>query len=250
MNPRPEGVVPEVALQGVTHVFFDAGGTLLTSSPAPVEIFRRALSAKGHPIDSAALSRTLRTPDAIVALIRPLASSLEREFYRSVNARLLEHLGLREEDADLDAIGEAFERDPLYRPYADSVRVLRELHLAGLRTGVVSNFSHRLPRVLKETGLAPHLDTVTYSSEAGAEKPHPKIFHSALARAGATPERVLMVGDSYEADYLGARRAGLHAVLLCRGHAAPNPCPAIRSLEDLPDLLRLRSRESEKRPRT
>lgn len=249
MTARPESLVPQGALEGLTHVFFDAGGTLLTSSPAPAEIFRNALSAKGHRVDRAALSEAIKTPDAIVALIRPLTSSLEREFFRSVNARILEHLGLRAEDADLDAIGAAFERDALYRPYPEAVRILRELRSAGIRTGVVSNFSHRLPRILKETGLAPHLDTVTYSFEAGAEKPHPMIFHSALARAGTTPEKAVMVGDSFEADYLGARQAGLHAVLLCRERRAPNPCPAIASLDELPDLLGARSRGTDGRPR-
>ncbi len=226
------------AFQGVTHIFFDVDGTLLTSSPTPVEIFRKALSDRGHAIDRSALAKVLRSPDVIVALIRPLTSGLEREFYRSVNARLLEHLGLHEDDVDLDALEGAFEHDVLYRPYPETIPVLRDLRAAGLRTGVVSNFTHRLPRVLKDTGLAPHLDTVTYSFETGAEKPHPKIFRNALARAGTTPEKVVMVGDSYDADYLGARRAGLHAVLLCRGGAAPNPCPSIGSLEELPRLLR------------
>lgn len=237
MASQSDSAPSDRALQGVTHVFFDVDGTLLTSSPAPAEIFRKALSERGHVVDRSVLTRALRSPDAIVALIRPLTSGLEREFYRSVNARVLEHLGLREDDVDPDAIEGAFEREVRYRPYPETVPVLKGLRAAGLRTGVVSNFTHRLPRVLKETGLAPHLDTVTYSFETGAEKPHPKIFRAALARAGTTPERVVMVGDSYEADYLGARQAGLHAVLLCRGSSTPNPCPAIGSLEDLPRLL-------------
>ena len=237
MASKPGSGTREDALRDVTHVFFDAGGTLLAASPAPAEIFRQALARKGHLLDRETLSSALRSPDRIVTLIRPLTSSLEPEFFRALNARLLEHLGLRGDDADLDDIHAAFERDVLYRPYPEALRALKDLKSAGFRTGVISNFSHRLPRILKETGLAPYLDTVTYSFEAGAEKPHPKIFRNALARAGASPERVLMVGDSYEADYLGARNVGLHAVLLCREGDRRNPCPSIRSLEELPPLL-------------
>ena len=225
------------ALRGVSHVFFDAGGTLLAPSPGPAEIFRQALARKGHVVEREVISKALRSPDLIVTLIRPLTASLEPEFFRSVNARLLEHLGLRADDAALDEIHAAFERDVVYHSFPEAIHTLRGLKAAGYRTGVISNFSHRLPLVLKEAGLVPYLDTVTYSSEAGAEKPHPKIFRSALARAGAAPERVLMVGDSYEADYLGARNAGLHALLLCRDPNRRNPCPSIHSLEELPPML-------------
>ncbi len=179
----------------------------------------------------------MRSPDRIVALIQPIVRGREADFYRSVNARIAEHMGLREDATALDDIRASFERKIVYRPYPEAIRTLKALRAEGYRTGVVSNFSHRLPQVLAELGLAPHLDTVTYSFDVGAEKPHPRIFKAALARAGALPERVLMVGDSYEADYLGARHAGLHALLLCRGGTTPSPCPSIRTLADLPGLL-------------
>lgn len=227
----------DASLKDVTHVFFDMDGTLVDASPGAVEIFRSALAKGGHLLDPGTIARTLRSPDLIVTLIRPMVRGLETDFYRSVNARLIEHLGLAPDEIALDAIHESFERDVVYRPYPEAVRTLRALRAAGYRTGVVSNFSHRLPRVLDQSGIAPYVDTVTYSFEAGAEKPHPRIFRSALARAGASPERVLMVGDSYEADYLGARQAGMHAVLLCREGPAPNPCPSIRSLDGVQRLL-------------
>ncbi len=237
MASRPESAGRDARFPGVTHVFFDVDGTLVSSSPGAAEIFRRALAKGGQGLDPAAIARTLRSPDLIVTLIQPMVRGRESEFYRSVNARVVEHLGLTADEAALDDIHAAFEREVVYRPYPDAVRALKALRAAGYRTGVVSNFSHRLPEVLGGLGLAEHLDTVTYSFEAGAEKPHPKIFRTALARAGAEPERVLMVGDSYEADYLGARGAGLHALLLCRAAGRPEPCPAIRSLEELPAVL-------------
>lgn len=238
MASKPDPEPRDASLRDVTHVFFDVDGTLLASSPGATEIFRAALAKGGHLLDPATIARTLRSPERIVTLIRPMVRGRESEFYRSVNARVIEHLGLAPDEVALDTIHASFEREVLYRAYPDALRILKSLRAAGYRTGVVSNFSHRLPRVLEDAGLAPLLDTVTYSFEAGAEKPHPRIYRSALARAGTAPERVLMVGDSYEADYLGARQAGLHALLLCREGSAPNPCPTIRSLEELPALLR------------
>jgi putative hydrolase of the HAD superfamily len=47
-----------------------------------------------------------------------------------------------------------------------------------------------------------------------------------------------MVGDSYHADVLGARAAGMDAVLLDRlGTASQTDVKVIRSLADLPALL-------------
>jgi putative hydrolase of the HAD superfamily len=48
----------------------------------------------------------------------------------------------------------------------------------------------------------------------GFEKPDPRIFTCALERTGARPDHTLHVGDLYHADVLGARAAGLHALLL------------------------------------
>ncbi len=237
MGSRPESAAGDAAWRDVTHVFFDVGGTLVSSSPGPAELFREAFAKRGQLLDPETVARTLRSPDLIVTLIQPMVRGRETDFYRSVNTRIAEHMGLREDDAALDEIHASFEREVVYRPYPEAVHTLKALRAAGYRTGVVSNFSHRLPEILAGLGLAAHLDTVTYSFEVGAEKPHPKIFKTALARAGAVPEKVLMVGDSYEADYLGARQAGLHAILLCRGGPPAGPCPSIHSLADLPGLL-------------
>ncbi len=244
MASRPTSGARDGTWKGLTHVFFDVDGTLVSASPGPAEIFRAALAKRGQLLDPEAIARTLRSPDRIVTLIQPMTRGRETDFFRAVNARLVEHMGLEADDGALDDIHASFEREVVYRPYPEASRALKSLKAAGYRTGVISNFSHRLPRILKDLGLADQLDMVTYSFEAGAEKPNPKIFKTALARAGADPERTLMVGDSFEADYLGARQAGLHAVLLCRRGPGPATCPSIRSLDELETLLPGSSRQA------
>ena len=47
------------------------------------------------------------------------------------------------------------------------------------------------------------------------------------------PEAALYVGDLYSVDVVGARRAGLDAVLLDpRGYWGPRDCPLARGLQD------------------
>ena len=52
------------------------------------------------------------------------------------------------------------------------------------------------------------------SALVGYEKPDPRIFAAALERTGADPDRTLHIGDLYHADVVGARTAGIHALLL------------------------------------
>lgn len=226
-------------MRDVTHVFLDVGGTILRSDPSPPEIFQSALEARGHRIERETVARLLRTPETIVALIRPLAADRMVEFYRAINARLVEHLGFPSDDAMLNEIHERFATPVAWKPFPEATTTLGELRDAGYRLGVISNASHDLPEILRSAGLARYFDTITYSADVGAEKPHARIFHRALAQANVEAERAVHVGDQYEADYLGARNAGLHAVLVTREGDPPAPCPHVRSLEGLRDILDL-----------
>ena len=88
------------------------------------------------------------------------------------------------------------------------------LRALGLRLVVVSNSDGTVARSLDEQGLAGHFDAICDSALVGFEKPDPRLFAHALEMAGARPERTLHVGDLYSADVVGARRAGVHALLL------------------------------------
>jgi putative hydrolase of the HAD superfamily len=91
---------------------------------------------------------------------------------------------------------------------------LEALRAQGLSLVVVSNSDGSVERGLAAVGLRPYFDAVIDSHHVGFEKPDPRIFQAALAQAGAHSERVLHVGDLYAADVVGARAAGLHALLL------------------------------------
>jgi len=91
---------------------------------------------------------------------------------------------------------------------------LARLHARGLALVVVSNSDGTVEESLIEAGLRPYLTAVVDSALAGYEKPDRRIFEHALALTGARPERTVHVGDLYHADVLGARRAGIHGLLL------------------------------------
>ena len=62
---------------------------------------------------------------------------------------------------------------------------------------------------LKNSGIDTFFDTVTTSEGAGAKKPNPIIFHAALEKAGREARCSMMIGDTFEADVLGAEAVGM-----------------------------------------
>jgi putative hydrolase of the HAD superfamily len=91
---------------------------------------------------------------------------------------------------------------------------LDRLRSAGYRLGVVSNSDGRAEEGLAAAGIRDCFEIVLDSQLVGFEKPDPRIFAAALARMGVAPGRALYVGDIYEVDVVGARRAGLDVILV------------------------------------
>ncbi|WP_298495238.1 YjjG family noncanonical pyrimidine nucleotidase [uncultured Algibacter sp.] len=57
-----------------------------------------------------------------------------------------------------------------------------------------------------------YFKTITNSEIAGVKKPNPIIFNYALNLANTNASKSVMIGDSYEADILGAKNMGMDVV--------------------------------------
>lgn len=62
---------------------------------------------------------------------------------------------------------------------------------------------------LKNSKIDTFFQSVTTSEEVGVKKPNPLVFERALSKAKATPEISMMVGDTFEADIVGAEGVGM-----------------------------------------
>jgi putative hydrolase of the HAD superfamily len=121
---------------------------------------------------------------------------------------------------------------------ADVVPALQRLRAAGKKLVVVSNANGRMRAALDRVGIGPHVDLVIDSFEEGVEKPDPLIFHRALERIGSRAETTVHVGDLFHTDVVGARAAGLRAVLLDMADLyGDHTCERVRSLAELAELL-------------
>ena len=105
--------------------------------------------------------------------------------------------------------------DPGWHLFNDVIPVLRDLYEADWRHIILSNHVPELRSIIIRLGLGEWVADVLSSAEIGYEKPHTEAYRQVLSRAGH-PEHVWMVGDSYEADVLGAEKNGVRAILVRR----------------------------------
>jgi HAD superfamily hydrolase (TIGR01549 family) len=121
---------------------------------------------------------------------------------------------------------------------ASIVPSLVTLRRRGLRLTVVSNANGRLKVLFDRLKLSGCVDCLLDSHDEGVEKPDARYFEIALERSGARRETTIHVGDLYHVDVIGARNAGLRAVLLDEGGLYPDAdCPRVGSFSEFVDLI-------------
>jgi len=124
-----------------------------------------------------------------------------------------------------------------FRTFPDVLPALRELRAQGLRLVVVSNWDCSLPEWLDRAGIGELVDGSVSSAVVGEAKPAPVVFEAGLRLAGCDAAEALFVGDSVENDVLGARAAGLRAVLVQRAGDPPPGVETVRSLGELSAIV-------------
>ncbi len=220
---------------GLRAVLFDAGNTLVFLDYA--RLAEEVGAAIGLPLTEEGLARHR------AAATRAMEFATGGDRHRA--AAYLESLfllsGVPRESLDQvrDCLGRMHGERHLWSVLADrSAESLARLRQAGLKLAVVSNSDGRVEQALAAAGIRHYFDVVIDSALIGVEKPDPRIFHAALEALGVAPEEALYVGDLYDIDVVGARAAGLDAVLLAGPeHTTGLDCRVTASIPDLVDDL-------------
>ena len=220
---------------GVGAVFLDFGGTLVQSAPDPYAAYARVFRHFGVEVSRERWREADQRVWPRVAPLRYGSLAQKPSFWDRVHAEMLRELEVPDQDGGiLAALHDRFTSPALHPPFPETEEVLRGLRREGMPVHVVSNNTDFLLETISRLGWESCFQSVTFSQEVGAEKPDPKVFALALSRASLPPSEVVHVGDSWEADYLGALRAGLKGIWLNRGQArAPGPCEMIADLRGL-----------------
>jgi HAD superfamily hydrolase (TIGR01662 family) len=131
----------------------------------------------------------------------------------------------------------------------DTITTLESVKKEGFQTGIISNAAddQDVQTLIDQAGIRPYFDFILTSAAEGIRKPDTYIFQKALDFRNVKPSRAVMVGDTLNADILGANRAGIFSVWIKRrveieklsaAEKKVQPDAAITTLEELPGLLK------------
>ena len=217
-------------------VLIDAAGTLIDVARPLGDAYSRLARDFGGDLDPDTLTAGFRTafadtpPMAFPGRRGAELDRAERGWWRAVVERVTRAAGgVPRFDPYFGRLYAHYASAPAWRVYPEVPSVLAALRERDIPLAVVSNFDSRLPPLLDALGLAPFFDAVVCSGAVGAAKPDRAIFAHALAVLEVAASEAMHVGDSREADYEGARAAGIEALLVDRNLTA-------RRGREIPDL--------------
>lgn len=182
---------------------FDLDGTLIDTAPDLVGTLNVILEREGLPAVPYAVARNMIGGGAKLLIERGLQAD-GRSSSRAAIDRLYDDFVAHYRDHIAD----------LSRPFPGLEPALDHLAAAGWRFAVCTNKLERLSTLLLDTlGLSDRFAAICGQDTFGMQKPDPKILLHTIERAGGTPERAVMVGDSAnDIDVARAARVPVIAV--------------------------------------
>lgn len=212
-------------------IFFDVGNTLLFPNRAkmlaPVARQQHPTLEQWHALERKTKSEFDRGVQS---------GKVDHGFWWTFHTFLLEQLG---EDISIrEALVENSRNSANWDQILPGTRDALERIRAKFRIAVISNADGKIDQVLSRCAIADCFESITDSGIVGAEKPRREIFEAALRTMKARAVESLYVGDVYSVDYLGARAAGMHAILFdVAGAYRGREEPRVESLEQLHSWL-------------
>ena len=222
----------------VRAVFLDFGGTLADRQPSEWSILVRTCAEHGRRLTRREIDHGRMLADRSHRSIQFLTAEGMDFFWPEWFRLILANLGVDDSRAIAEETYARMGKETSVVLYDDVMDALRALEERDLCLGVVSNFNCILEARCRRLGIADYFDFILASDLIGSGKPKPLIFNLAVAEAGFQAGECIHVGDSYGADYMGARDAGLQALLLNRsGQEVGQDCPTISDLGGIVEYL-------------
>ncbi len=212
-----------IPYKDIETVFLDAGNTLLSMDYSWI---REELEKLGLKCEADELCRAEAAARPILSSrLEQLKSTETRQTSMFYMGSILNKLPAASVLSDTERNGiiddlvlmlqEPGRKRRLWSKLIPGVReALEVLKGAGLRLSVVSNSNGMIDDILSYLEIRRYFAHVFDSHYVGYEKPDIRLFRHALDVSKADPERTLHIGDLYHIDVLGARTAGIHALLL------------------------------------
>ncbi len=214
------------------YIFFDVGNTLLFPNRARM---LAPLPQEKHPSLEAWQALERRTKKEFDDGL--ISGRIDHGFWWTFHTHLLNQLDAFDESVRDELVintQNSANWDQILPGTRESLERIKQQYA----TAVISNADGRIDAVLTRCGICDCFASITDSGNVGHEKPHPAIFAAALKQMKADPADSLYVGDVYSVDYVGARNAGMQAVLFdVSGAYRGQQHPRVESLSELESWL-------------
>ncbi|MCJ7568779.1 MAG: HAD family hydrolase [Anaerolineales bacterium] len=237
----------------ISGAIFDLGSTLIRFEGNWPDLYQDSLDLligqlQEDGLDFArsdfrsAFERTLEAND-----LQRQSSQIERST-TSLLQEILNSFG--HEEISPDILGRGLKRfysvsESYWQPMPALHAVLEELHEEGRMLGMISNAGdvENVQRLIDKVEIRSYFDPIIISSSIGIRKPDPRPFEMVLDRWKVNPSSVVMIGDTLEADVLGAKGVGIHQIWLKPEAEASTvtqitPEKIAEKLVDIPGLIR------------
>lgn len=233
-------------------VFCDLGDTLMYDKEPWEPIFPRADAAMRRSLEMAGY---------------PLAENAYGEFNTIFDMYYHRRSGTVEEETTVQLLRELMDKQGAYPPdpvlfaameamytvtqenwyvEEDAIPTLKTLRKNGYCLGIISNAAddENVQELVDKGQLRPYFDYILSSAACGIRKPASQIFQRALDYFKVSPNKTVMIGDTLDADILGANRMGIYSIWISRrapfppeGELPVQPQAVISTLSELPELL-------------
>jgi HAD superfamily hydrolase (TIGR01509 family) len=214
------------------NIFFDVGNTLLFPNRARM---LAPIPQEKHPTLDAWQALERRTKKEFDQGL--ITGKIDHGFWWTFHTYLLNEADAFDgavRDELVENTQKSANWDQILPGTRDALERLRQQYAIA----VISNADGKIDVVLRRCGIGDCFASITDSGNVGHEKPHPAIFAAALQEMKADPAESLYVGDVYSVDYVGARNAGMQAVLMdVAGAYRGQEFPRVESLTELESWL-------------
>ena len=205
----------------VKAITFDCWDTLLDDDISRTvkrkEFFRNVFQENGFPV-------TKEKMDEIFSREAKIFQDYIIKNRKTQNSRMrvetiCQLAGVELPEREKERLAEYGDRVALeYRPpVVKGIKEVLEVLAGKYRMAVICNTGwhsgNTVRQLLEDYDFPRYFYHLTFSDEAGIAKPHKQIFEYTLEKIGYSPGEALHIGDSEYSDIVGAKEAGMKAIL-------------------------------------